>query len=156
MPVDSAVAELSPLVWVSAFETGEPAIDDEHRALLMDINDLSELLTQEQGWPLIVDKSRKLRNSCFSHFDDEEVVLERAKYKRLRSHKTEHRLIRRQLGDILSFIESVAVPSRAQTEAVLLLRSILVNHFFRFDIGYKTHLLRLGGHGASRPRAPKT
>jgi len=145
MTDDWAGVRLSPLVWASAFETGDPEIDKEHQELLFDLNDLSELLALGQEWPLIVDKSQRLRDRCFEHFQGEEVVLERAAYEGLECHKIEHRVIEHQLDGILSFIVNVAIPSRAAIEAVLLLRSSLVNHFFRYDISYKTHLLRPRG-----------
>jgi hemerythrin-like metal-binding protein len=141
MTFNATVTELSPLVWASAFETGHSEIDSEHRDLLLGINDLSELLARGEGWPPVVDRSRRLRDSCFKHFCDEERTLAKAKYQKLRLHKLEHRSIERQLDNILAFIESAASPSRAEIEAVLLLRAILVNHFFRFDIEYRAHLL---------------
>ncbi len=145
MTAKRAGVRLSPLVWVSAFETGDPEIDKEHQELLLDLNDLSELLVQGQEWLLVVGKSQRLRDRCFDHFQGEEVVLEGAAYEGLECHKIEHRVIEQQLDGILSFIANVAIPSRAAIEAVLLLRSILVNHFFRYDIPYKTHLLRSRG-----------
>jgi hemerythrin len=147
MSTDWPIAKLSPLVWVSAFETGDSTTDEEHRELLVDINELSDLLTRRQSWSLIVAQSRRLRDRCLDHFQDEEGVLERAMYDRLLSHKTEHRLIERQLDSIVAFIADSQAPSRAETEAVLLLRAILVNHFFRHDIAYKAYL--------SRPRGRK-
>jgi len=158
MTADWAGLKFSPLVWASAFETGDPEIDEEHQELLRDLNDLSELLALGQEWSLVVDKSQRLRDKCFEHFQDEEVVLEEAAYEGLECHKIEHRVIEQQLDGILSFIASVALPSRAATEAVLLLRSILVNHFFRYDISYKKHLSRSRGQkrgGADGSESPR-
>jgi hemerythrin len=143
MTAEAAAKKMPPLAWASAFETGDARIDEEHRSLLVDINDLSELLTRGQEWSLVIDKSRQLRDECFNHFDDEERVLEIAKFERLAPHKAEHRFIEQQLDKILTFMKNVTTPSQAETEAALLLRSTLVNHFFCYDIAYKTHLLRL-------------
>jgi len=155
MTADAAATELSALVWASAFETGNPEIDREHRDLLLDINDLSELLARGEGWRPVVDRSRKLRDSCFRHFCDEERTFAKTKYQKLRLHKMEHRSIEQQLDTILAFIEGVKHPSRVEIEAVLLLRAILVNHFFRFDIEYKAHLLELRRPKVTRSRASK-
>jgi hemerythrin-like metal-binding protein len=155
MTADPAVAKLSPLVWVSAFETGHPEIDSEHRDLLLDINGLSELLVRGEGWPPVVECSRRLRDSCLKHFCDEERTLAKTKYQKLRLHKREHRSVEQQLDNILAFIEDVVSPSRAEIEAVLLLRAILVNHFFCFDIEYKAYLLGLRRSKAARPRTSK-
>jgi hemerythrin-like metal-binding protein len=145
MTSDAAVSTLSPLVWLAEFETGCPSIDDEHRQLLVDINALSDLLVQGAGWLQVLDKSRQLRDKCFEHFDEEEEILENASYDKLAAHKKEHLIVRRQLDDILGRLGKVAVLSLVEFEAVLLLRSILVNHFFRYDILFKAHLLRQRG-----------
>jgi hemerythrin-like metal-binding protein len=108
MSSDAPIAKLSPLVWVSAFETGDSNTDEEHQELLVDLNELSDLLTQRQSWSVVVAQSRRLRDRCFDHFLDEERVLERAMYDRLPSHKTEHRLLEQQLDSIVTFI----APSR--------------------------------------------
>ena len=142
MTNDPAVSKLPHLVWLVAFDTGCPDIDDQHRQLMADCNALSDLLAQETAWPRILHKSRELRDRCFEHFDEEEEFLENASYDKLRAHKKEHVIIRRQLDDILAQVSKVAVPSQVECEAVLLLRTILVNHFFRHDIAYKAQLLR--------------
>lgn len=145
MTSDAAVSKLSPLVWLAEFETGYPDIDDGHRQFLVDINALSDLLEQGTAWLQVLDKSRHLCDRCFEHFVQEEEVLENASYDKLAAHRREHLIIRRQLTEILAQVRKVAVPSRVKLEAVLLLRSILVNHFFRYDILYKAHLLRQRG-----------
>lgn len=142
MTSDAAVSRLSPLVWLAEFETGQSDIDDAHRQLLVDINTLSELLARRTAWPQILGKSRQLRDKCFEHFDEEETVLENASYAKLGAHKKEHMIIKRQLDNILAQASEATLPAQAEFEAILLLRSILVNHFFRYDILYKAHLLR--------------
>lgn len=145
MRSDAAVTTLSPLVWLAEFETGSPGIDDGHRQLLLDLNALSELLVQGAAWLQVLDKSRQLRDKCFEHFDEEEEVLENASYDKLAAHKKEHLIVKRQLDDILGQLGKVAAPTLVEFKAVLTLRSILVNHFFRYDIVYKAHLLRKRG-----------
>lgn len=145
MTGDTAVTTLQPLVWLAEFDTGYPVLDDDHRQLLIDINALSDLLLRNATWLQILDKSRQLRDECFEHFDKEEDLLEEVSYEKLAAHRKEHLIVRRQLDDILAQLGKVAVPSPVEREAVLLLRAILVNHFFRYDILYKAHLLRQRG-----------
>jgi hemerythrin-like metal-binding protein len=142
MSSDSAIAKLPPLSWATAFATGDRKIDGEHRELLVAINDLCDLLAQGQGWSLIAEKSRRLRDRCHDHFLDEESVLEKAMYKKLEFHKKEHCLVAQQLDNVIMVITDSRIPSRTRIEAVLLLRSILVHHFFVYDLAYKAHLLK--------------
>ena len=145
MTSDAADSKFSPLVWLSEFETGHPDIDDAHRQLLADINALSDLLARRPEWPQVLGKSQQLRDRCFKHFEEEEEVLENASYDKLAIHKREHLTVKRQLDEILVQISKAKIPSRVEVEAVQLLRSILVNHFFRYDILYKVHLLQQRG-----------
>ena len=145
MTSDATDPKFSPLVWLSEFETGHPDIDDAHRQLLADINALSDLLARGPEWPQVLGKSRQLRDRCFKHFEEEEEVLKNASYDKLATHRKEHLLVKRQLDEILVQISKAKIPSRVEVEAVQLLRSILVNHFFRYDILYKVHLLRQRG-----------
>jgi hemerythrin-like metal-binding protein len=129
------------LVWVSLFETGNAKVDREHRELLIDINNLSNCLVEGRKWPQIVRMSKKLRETCFAHFRDERVVLERSKYVKLATHERQHRYIEQQLDNVLAYIDGVARPSRAEIEAVLYLHSMLIRHFLRYDIAFKSRVL---------------
>ena len=154
MSVESPGGELPPLVWLSAFETGDATVDREHLELLDDINSLSRCLAEGKDWKLVVTMSKKLRDECFAHFRDERTVLERSKYPNLAAHEKEHRYIEKQLDDVIATIDAVIRPSRAEVEAVLYLRSLLVHHFFRFDIAYKAHLLGASSKGSRSRRTP--
>jgi hemerythrin len=113
------------------------------------------MLAEGRKWSQIVARSKRLRDKCFAHFLDEEAILERSKYKKLVAHAGDHRSIEKQLDDILASISRVARPSRAQVEALRYFRSMLVHHFFRYDIAYKAHLMRTRSKG-SRSRPSKT
>jgi hemerythrin len=153
MPGDAPAEGPPPLAWVSAFETGNAKLDGEHRELLVDINKLSRSLAEGREWSQIVSITKQLRDKCFAHFRDEEAVLNRSKYGKLAAHGRQHRDIERQLDDVLACIGGVARPSRAEVEVVLYFRSMLVHHFFRYDIAYKSHLLHTQSRSSrSTPR----
>jgi hemerythrin-like metal-binding protein len=140
--------ELPPLVWLSVFETGNATVDREHHQLLDDINNLSRCLAEGKDWKLVVSLSKQLCDESFAHFRDERAVLEQSKYGKLAAHLREHRHIEKELNKALATIDGVTRPSRAEVEAVLYLRSLLVHHFFRFDIAYKAHLLGASSKGS--------
>jgi hemerythrin len=155
VPARAPVEDLPALVWANAFDTGDVKIDGEHRELLVDINELSRCLVEGRKWSQIVGISKHLRDKCFAHFRDERAVLQGSKYGKLAAHERQHRYIEQQLDDVLACIGGVARPSRAEIEAVLFLRSMLIHHFFRYDLAYKSHLQRVRSKG-SRPRSHKT
>jgi hemerythrin len=141
MPQRMPVEELPALVWLGAFETGNAKVDGEHRELLADMNDLSSGLTEGRGWSRIVGASKQLRDKCVAHFCNERKVLKESRYKKLAAHEKQHRYIEQQLDDVIAYIDAVDRPSRAEVEAILYLRSMLVHHFFRYDLAFKSHLL---------------
>jgi hemerythrin-like metal-binding protein len=129
-------------------------VDGEHRELLVGINELSHCLAEGRKWSKIVGISKRLRDKCFAHFRDERAVLQTPRYGKLAAHERQHRYIEQQLDDVLDCIGSVTRPSRAEVEGVLFLRSMLIHHFFRYDLAYKSHLQRVRIKG-SRPRSRK-
>ena len=155
MPAHTPDEDIPALVWVTAFDTGDAKVDREHRELLVDINELSRCLAEGRNWSQIVRISKLLRDKCFVHFRDERAVLQNSKYGKLAAHERQHRYIEQQLDDVLASIGAVTRPSRAEIEAALFLRSMLIHHFFRYDLAYKSHLQRVRSTGA-RPRSHKT
>ena len=141
MPQHMRVEELPALVWLGAFETGNAKIDGEHRKLLADMNDLSTCLTEGREWWRIVGASKQLCDKCVAHFRNERKVLKESRYRKLAAHEIQHRYIEQQLVDVIACIDAVARPSRAEVEAILYLRSMLIHHFFRYDLAFKLHLL---------------
>lgn len=125
---------------MSAFDTGETTVDREHRELLVDINDFSRLIEARRDWDGVVAKSEELRDKCLAHFLYEEEILERTQYPKRKAHVTEHRRIGRQLDYAVACVAEAADFSTEGVEAAWFMRSVLVNHFIRYDIAYKSHV----------------
>lgn len=139
------IGPLAPVVWVAPFNVGSERTDEEHRKLTVDINELTNLLFEGGAWASIVAKSEELNRDAVAHFASEEKVLEQARYPQLRQHRAEHRRLTQQLADIIGHLAEVTRPSRTDIEATLYLRSMLLDHFFRKDIPYKSHLMTSRG-----------
>jgi hemerythrin-like metal-binding protein len=138
---EKAVRPLSPLVWLPTFATDEEDVDRQHRKLMVDINELTNLLFDGHPWSLVVAKSRELREESIEHFRTEEEVLKKTVYARFNQHQADHRHLVGQLDDIVEHLAGQRRASRADIEAVRYLRSMLIDHFFRKDIAYKSHVL---------------
>jgi hemerythrin len=143
--VGGTVRPLSPLGWLPAFAVGEERLDREHRKLMRDINELTDLIFEGPSWPSVVAKCEVLRRETIKHFKTEEEVLERTAYPKIAPHRSVHRHLRRQLDDLVGHLVSVQHASRTDIEAALYLRSMLIDHFFRKDIAYKSHILSSRG-----------
>jgi hemerythrin-like metal-binding protein len=136
---------MSPLGWLPALAVGEERLDREHRALMRDINELTDLLFESPSWSSVVAKCEKLREDTIEHFKTEEEVLERTAYPQFARHRSIHRHLRQQLDELIGHIVRVPRASRTEIEAAIHLRSMLIDHFFRKDIAYKSHVLRSRG-----------
>ena len=136
---------LSPLVWLPTFATDEEALDQQHRKLMIDLNELTDLLFEGRAWSSVVATSEELREDSIEHFKAEEEVLKKTGYRQLPQHRSVHRQLERQLDDIVGRLVRVRSAARADIEGALYLRSMLIDHFFRQDIAYKSHVLRSKG-----------
>jgi hemerythrin len=139
------VTSLSPLVWLPSFATGEERLDRQHRKLMTDINELTELLFEDRPWSSVVAKSQELREDSIEHFKAEEEILKKTAYPQLSQHRALHRQLEQQLDEIIRQLVLVHRASRGDIEAALYLRSMLIDHFFRRDIAYKSHVVKARG-----------
>lgn len=137
-----SVTPLSPLVWVAVFGVDEEGLDRQHRKLMLDLNELTTLLVEGRPWASVVAKSEELRSDSEAHFKAEEEMLNKTAYPRLRQHRADHGRLVRQLHDIVGHLAEVRRPLRRDVEAALYLRSMLIDHFFRKDIAYRSHVLK--------------
>jgi hemerythrin-like metal-binding protein len=145
MSREKSVRPLSPLMWLPTFAIGEEDIDRQHSELMVQINELTDLLFDGCSWSSIVAKSEELREESIEHFKMEEELLKKAKYALFNRHQADHRHLVAQLDDIVEHLTGLRRASRAGIEAALYLRSMLVDHFFRKDIAYKSHVLASRG-----------
>jgi hemerythrin-like metal-binding protein len=136
-----SVTPLSPLVWVPVFGVDEESLDRQHRKLMLDLNELTALLAEGRPWSSVVAKSEELQRDSVAHFEAEEEMLKKTAYPRLPQHRADHGHLVRQLRDIVGHLAEVRRPARRDVEATLYLRSMLIDHFFRKDIAYRSHVL---------------
>lgn len=140
-----SVTSLSPLVWLPSFATGEERLDRQHRKLMTDINELTELLFDNRPWSSVVKKSQELREDSIEHFEMEEEILKATAYRQFSQHRALHRELEQRLDEIIRQLVLVHRASRGDIEAALYLRSMLIDHFFRRDIAYKSHVMKARG-----------
>jgi len=134
-----------PIKWIAAFETGNPEIDDLHRALVRDCAALQALLADEAPWALIVDEARKLVAACIEHFRVEEAVLERIGFPRLAAHLYEHRRIEQELKILLTHLDQFDGLQKEHRELPATLVPALIDLIIRHDLDYRSHILHSQG-----------
>lgn len=68
-------------------------------------------------------------------------MLSASRYSDATEHALEHQRILEDIAQIHKIIHTVAVPTRYHWELALTLRSQLIDHFLRYDLRYKSHMM---------------
>jgi hemerythrin len=132
---------LQPLPWLPVLETGHAEIDGQHRELIDDANAIYELIATRGDWARLTDAIGKMRRDCALHFADENKLLSSSGFSDAAAHALEHSRILEQVAQIHGTIRAAPGPTRLHWELALTLRSLLIDHFLRYDLQYKSHVM---------------
>lgn len=88
------------LHWIDAFETGDAEIDQQHRAIVQALQDLTHLLA-ERRFDQALPACRSLRALLAHHTEFEERRLAELSFPRIAEHLERHGSFRREVGDLL-------------------------------------------------------
>lgn len=127
--------------WFDALDIEEPEIDADHHQLIDDTNLILAVLGTERPWAELTPLVGRMRANCIAHFRREEEILVVHGFAGAEAHAAEHRRIEEELAEIITTIENATAPSVPAREVALYFRSLLINHFLRYDLKYKSHLL---------------
>jgi hemerythrin len=131
--------------WLDTLNMEQPDIDADHHKLIDDTNIILAVLGAERPWAELAGLVRRMRENCIAHFRREEEILVRQGFAGAEAHAAEHYRIEQELADVVRDIESAMVPSAPARELADYFRSLLLNHFLRYDLKYKSHLLYKSG-----------
>lgn len=139
-PMDHSegVASFVQLSWHSAYDSGNSLIDDEHRTLFLDANNLISAILSQKPKEQITSLINALMHDTIQHFREEEEILARAGYPGLNEHAELHRHL----------IESgAALVQRYQSGEVsfgelfqYLARDVIAKHLLRADRAFFPYL----------------
>lgn len=131
------------LVWNPAWVTGIERIDDQHRALLEQVDQLFEAIHDAGAADRLPGMLVFLAGYVDVHFRDEEGAMEAAGYPGLVSHRAAHDDMRGRLRDLLvQFQEDRSVLTAALLEFMV---DWLVNHIDQGDRSMAAYLHRCAG-----------
>ncbi|MBE2260039.1 MAG: diguanylate cyclase [Rhodobacteraceae bacterium] len=143
---DYLVANFVQLVWRSAYECGDEAIDRGHRLLFSDANELLAAILSGQAAERVNTMVDRLLTDVLEHFHDEETVFVAAGYPRAEEHIAMHR-------DLVSQSLKMAAAFRAGTQGVgdvfkYLAHDVITRHLLSEDRKFFDHLRRQRPLGA--------
>jgi hemerythrin-like metal-binding protein len=86
--------------WDPRYETGIASIDAQHRVLLQSARELHEAYRSGSAKEVVPRVLDNLVTYCMTHFEDEEVHMERLAFPELSAHREEHQKLMAQVYDL--------------------------------------------------------
>jgi len=91
--------------WRKEFETGEPAIDHEHKEMIDRINAFLAIANEHPETELVLDHLGKIYAWISAHFALEEKIMRAQRYAGFAAHKDDHEKLLDDLRDIMEEVE---------------------------------------------------
>lgn len=88
---ENVSASLVQLTWHSAYECGNPVVDDQHRTLFLDANNLISAMLSERPADEMISLIDVLMRDAVQHFKDEEGIFTAAGFPDALEHAAAHR-----------------------------------------------------------------
>ena len=120
--------------WDDSWNTGIPAIDQQHRKLVNLVNDLSDAMRVGKSKDVLEDVLTVLVNYTKTHFSSEERLMVQADYADLPAHKKQHQEF---IERVDTYAEKVKMGSTAVSVQMLsYLSSWIIDHIRGVDAKY--------------------
>jgi hemerythrin-like metal-binding protein len=88
--------------WTPALEVGHPKVDEQHKSLVMAVNDLHDAMKHGKGKDELGRVLHFLADYTATHFKTEEELMQRHRYPAYVAHKALHEDLLRQVGDLVT------------------------------------------------------
>lgn len=140
MPAIYQDSLMRPVPWLAAFGIDDGQIDAEHRDIIALYNDIciDTAGSALRGLERVMQEDAIGRLTL--HFDTEERIFEQIDFRDAVSHRREHNRIRKRLAPLAFDLDALSF-----TRLLLNLRTGLVEHIIRHDLGFKSPLLAFAG-----------
>jgi len=134
---------MSLMHWDESFSVGIEKFDEEHQQLVAMLNELFEAVQAGRGREGLGEIMDRLIDYTKFHFANEEHYLLKHGYPDLEAHKEEHRILTRQVEEMLRKYRSGAT-AMLSMEVLHFLKSWLTNHIKGTDKQYGGYLQERG------------
>jgi len=138
----NSIDMLEPLPWLPVLETGNEAIDRDHRQAVEDGNALLRIIDARKSWPDLLAAVRWMRDRSARHFETEDRILKRSRFPEADRHRRAHRRILAEIGGTLAELESLIAPEAHHWRLALAPMTLLVDHCLRDDLKFKSHVMQ--------------
>jgi hemerythrin len=130
--------------WDTSLETGNEAIDTQHKALIKAINNLLEACSQGQGRNKIEETLVFLNNYIAIHFRDEEQLQMKSNYPDYANHKKFHEEFKQTVQQIIQEYKSSGATFDLLSKVNSSIAFWLINHIKVEDKKVAAHIKSVG------------
>lgn len=130
--------------WTDNYLTGFKEIDNQHKALVVLINELFNLMQEGKAKKHLDDIFDHLTDYTKKHFFEEEKMMVKYAFKEFNEHKEEHKKFIDQLAKLKSDFKKEKVTISIET--LNFLKNWLLNHILVTDMRYVPHIKEMGIH----------
>ncbi|MCW9049160.1 MAG: bacteriohemerythrin [Deltaproteobacteria bacterium] len=134
---------MAVIAWKKIYETGIVALDNEHRALVAEVNRLYEAIRDKRGEEVLGDILTMLESYTVEHFQHEEKLMAEYQFPELE----EHQRIHQELIDAVQELKQRVTSGREELarEFLKFLRVWVLEHILNVDKKYGAFLESRGG-----------
>lgn len=134
---------MAVIAWKEVYATGIVALDNEHKALIEEINRLYEAVRNKKGEEVLGDILLMLTSYTLDHFAHEEKLMAQYGYPGLQEHQAIHQQLREAVQEMKARASHGNEPLAA--ELLKYLRFWLLEHIVEVDKKYGAFLESRGG-----------
>ena len=127
-PRFSEMYDLSVLKWDSSLETSYEKIDNQHRQLFKEVNDLLEAGAAGKGKAAVMEILEFLASYVVKHFADEEQLMDDYEYSDYFYHKRIHDEFKTTAGELIQRVSTEGPTEDLINEVCAIIGAWLVNH----------------------------
>lgn len=126
--------------WDKTLETGNLAIDEQHKSLINAVNDLLNACSQGKGRSE-VDKTLKfLQDYVVKHFGDEEKLQIKSNYPDYKAHKEKHEDFKKSVNEIVQGFNKSGASIQLVAQVNFAVSGWLISHIKTEDKKVAAHI----------------
>lgn len=126
--------------WDNSLETGNVAIDEQHKSLINAINDLLDACSKGKGRVEVQKTLTFLSEYVVKHFNDEEKLQVKSKYPDYIAHKKLHENFKKDVANIVSDFERDGATILLVAKVNSKIGEWLINHIKTIDKKVAEHI----------------
>lgn len=134
------------IVWDDRFSVGIKTVDEQHKGLVRQVNELREAMKRGEGKAKVASLLKFLGEYALDHFAAEERLMTLHKYPKFEEHKKIHEAFKADFGRLAQELSSAAKASLLSIEVERRLSNWLVQHIQGKDKEAAGFLVGAGAH----------